>query len=72
MKIYDNGEILLGTKEKILNYMKHEQINWDEGDYKEIFEYLEILKDKTIVAINYSFGMGLTFQTWEDKDIMEV
>ena len=71
--LYDNGEILLGTKKDIL---KFEDVaikkGWiDAEDYKEIKETLEDLTEDTIVAINYDHGMGLSFDWWDKSHIIK-
>lgn len=66
--IYDNGELLLGTKKDILNYVNSNVSNFDKEDYEEIIEYLCSFNDNGIVCINYDSGMGLSFDYWSEKD----
>lgn len=70
MKIYDNGEKLLGMvkdlKEYILSQDEDEELN------AEILEELNELNDNAIVSINYDFGMGFLIDVWDDKDIVEI
>jgi len=72
--LYDNGEMLLGTKRDILEYTKrqNEAQLIEEEDYQEIVETLEDLEDNTIICINYDNGMGMTFDWWEDTDKLEM
>lgn len=73
-KLYDNGTRLLGTKKDILEYIKrqNEAQIIEEEDYKEIVDTLnELVGSDTIVAINYDFGMGMTFDWWTKEDIIE-
>lgn len=68
--IYDNGELLLGTKRDIIEYqarlVKAQLI--EKEDYDEIVETLQDKKEDTIVCINYDNGMGLSFDFWENED----
>ena len=71
--IYDNGELLLGTKRDIIEYqtrlVKAQLI--EKEDYDEIIETLQDKKEDTIVCINYDNGMGLSFDFWENEDIIK-
>lgn len=71
--IYDNGELLLGNVRNIKEYTTRqiEAQLIDEEDYEEIIEYLEDKKDTDIVCINYDFGMGLSFDIWQEEDKLE-
>lgn len=72
--LYDNGEMLLGNVEDILEYTKR-QIEANliaKEDYEEIFETLKDLELHTIVAINYDHGMGMTFDWWTKDDEMSM
>ncbi len=68
--IYDNGELLLGTKKDILDYWKNNAVNIDSDFEEEVKEDLKDLKDDTIVCINYDNGMGYTIDYWDNKDIV--
>ena len=68
--IYDNGELLLGSKKNILEYQNKliEQDLIDKEDYAEITDFLKDFKDNDIVCINYDNGMGLSFDIWQEND----
>ena len=72
--LYDNGEMLLGNVEDILEYAKrqNEADLIDEEDYEEIIETLKDLELHTIVAINYDHGMGMSFDWWTKEDEMDM
>ena len=72
-KIYDNGELLLGTKKDILKYQQEliEKDMIEKEDYEEIIDFLKDFKDTDIVCINYNNGMGLSFDIWSSKDIIK-
>lgn len=72
--LYDNGEMLLGNVEDILEYAKrqNEADLIDEEDYEEIIETLKDLELHTIVAINYDNGMGMSFDWWTKEDEMDM
>lgn len=69
--IYDNGELLLGTKKDILNYWKNNAIDIDSDFEEELKEDLKDLKDDTIICINYDNGMGYTIDYWNNEDIIK-
>lgn len=72
--LYDNGEMLLGTKRDILNYIKR-QFDGEliaECDYHEVIDVLRDLDYDTIIAINYDHGMGMSFDWWTNKDKMDM
>lgn len=71
--IYDNGEIILGTKKDIVRYL---QINLTTSDMEEeiynILKDIEEEEDNTILAINYDFGMSYTIECWKENDKVEL
>jgi len=70
--IYDNGTILLGEKEKVVNQIYNNMLEEEQDEfYMEILEELKDFKDNTIVAINYDNGMGYSIDYWEKEDIVK-
>ena len=70
--LYDNGEMLLGTKKNIVNQIYNSMLEEeDDEEYMQILEDLKDLKDDTIVAINYDNGMGYSIDYWTKEDKLE-
>lgn len=70
--LYDNGEMLLGTKKNIVNQIYNNMLEEeDDEEYMQILEDLKDLKDDTIVAINYDNGMGYSIDYWTKEDKLE-
>lgn len=72
--VYDNGYKLLGDIYHVKNYIASciNGVNEEEDKEKyDLIKELENYDDDTIVVINYDFGMGLSFDTWNKKDIIE-
>lgn len=68
-KIYDNGEMVLGTIYDVKNYIcRHCD---DMSEIKDIIHDLEDFDEDTIVAINYDNGMGYSIDYWTKQDIVE-
>ena len=73
-KIYDNGELLLGKYKHLLEFANKQLIdNEDDEVALEFKKELEDLKldDDTIVCVNYSSGMGNSYDWWSKEDCME-
>lgn len=67
--VYDNGEMVLGTKKDLVKYLNNNLATSDmEEEIYEILEDLKDLEDNTIVAINYDCGMGYTIDYWQEND----
>lgn len=67
--IYDNGEMILGSKKDIVKYLNDNLTTSDmEEEIYEILEDLKDLEDNTIVAINYDCGMGYSIDYWQEND----
>lgn len=70
--LYDNGTILLGKKQDIINQIYNNMLEEEQDDlYIELLEDLKGLKDDTIVALNYDNGMGYSYDYWEKEDILK-
>lgn len=70
--LYDNGTILLGKKQDIINQIYNNMLEEEQDElYMEILEDLKDLEDDTIVALNYDTGMGYSFDWWDKKDILK-
>lgn len=68
-KIYDNGEMVLGTIYNVKDYLcKHCD---DVSEIKDIIDDLENEDEDTIVAINYDHGMGYSIDYWTKQDVVE-
>ena len=67
--IYDNGEIVLGSKKDLVKYFNECLKTSDmEEEIYEILKDLEEEKDNTILAINYDMGMGYSIDYWQESD----
>lgn len=71
-KIYDNGYQLLGQKEDLIKFFEKElQKRTEEIDVDfcdDILADLKELNNKSIVFVNYDFGMGYMLEHWDEKD----
>ena len=72
-KIYDNGALMLGNIDKVIEEVKkemEEDLDMVFVDQKELLEELEELRksDVEIVMINYDNGMGYTIDYWYKRD----
>lgn len=71
--IYDNGEIILGTKKDIVRYLQNNIATSDmEEEIYEILKDIEEEEENTILAINYDNGMGYTIDYWQESDKVEL
>lgn len=74
-KIYDNGALLIGNIDMVINEVKKEikeDIDMVFTDKEELLKELEELKDiADIVYINYENPMGYTINYWTEKDIIK-
>lgn len=71
-KIYDNGEMCIGSKENIIKYFKMNLSTSDmEEEIYDILKDLEDLKDNTIVVVDYDRGMGYGIDWWEESDAVK-
>lgn len=67
--VYDNGEIILGSKKDLVKYLNNNLTTSDmEEEIYEILEDLKDLENNTIVAINYDMGMGYSIDYWQEND----
>lgn len=68
-KVFDNGTMVLGRKDKVYKYLiDNAEETWEIED---ILHDIEELKDNTIVAINYDLGMGYSIDYWEKSDVIK-
>lgn len=68
-KVYDNGTMVLGRKDKVYKYLiDNAEEMWEIED---ILHDIEELKDNTIVVINYDLGMGYSVDYWEESDVVQ-
>lgn len=68
-KVFDNGTMVLGRKDKVYKYLiDNAEETWEIED---ILHDIEELKDNTIVAINYDLGMGYSVDYWEESDVVQ-
>ena len=68
-KVFDNGTMILGQKDKVYKYLiDNAEETWEIED---ILHDIEELKDNTIVAINYDLGMGYSVDYWEESDVVQ-
>ena len=68
-RVYDNGCILLGRKDDIVEYSKRliNKLDYKE-DIEQMLEEIKDYNDSTILAINYDNAMGISIEYWEDTD----
>lgn len=73
--IYDNGALLIGNIDMVINEVKKEikeDIDMVFTDKEELLKELEELKDiADIVYINYENPMGYTIDYWTERDIIK-
>lgn len=67
--VYDNGEKVLGRIYNVKEYLCKN--SYDATDVKDIIEDLENYDEDTIVAIDYSFGMGYRIEYWKKNDVVK-
>lgn len=75
-KIYDNGYQLLGQKEDLIKFFEKElKKRTEEIDVNfcnDILADLKELNNKSIVYVNYDFGMGYMLEYWDEKDQLKL
>lgn len=68
-KVFDNGTMVLGRKDKVYKYLiDNAEETWEIEDILSEIDYLD---DNTIVAINYDLGMGYSVDYWEESDVVQ-
>ncbi len=73
--IYDNGEMLLGNKRMLKQYLLSEIDHFRSIDEyvvencEEILDEIKDYKDDSILCINYEHSMGFTVDSWDNNDI---
>lgn len=76
-KIYDNGALMLGNVQMVINEIEEELKNGIDmfcADMEEIIKDLKELRDmdyEMVVCINYDNGMGYTIDYWSSNDIVK-
>lgn len=76
-KIYDNGALMLGNVQMVINEVEEElknNIDMFCADMEDILKDLKELRDidyEMVVCINYDNGMGYTIDYWSSKDIVK-
>ena len=74
--IYDNGALMLGNVQMIINEIEKELKNGVDmfcTDMEEIIKDLKELRDtdcEMVVCINYDNGMGYSIDYWSSNDII--
>ena len=73
INIYDNGAIMIGNLEDIINYVENDE-TLDIADYNDFISELKALRGIAyIVMVNYENPMGYDITYWRKSDaIMEV
>jgi hypothetical protein len=68
--IYDNGDKMLGQVRKIKEYNDKlfREENIDEEAWVELAKELVFYNDSDIVSIDYSNGMGISIESWGERD----
>ena len=71
--VYDNGEKMLGRVKDIKlrndTMLKKQMI--DEDTWSEWAKELVYYDDNDIICIDYTFGMGILIEKWEENDKLE-
>ena len=76
-KIYDNGSLMLGNVEMVINEIEKELKNGIDMFDVDMEELLKDLKElrvidyEMVVCINYDNGMGYSIDYWSSKDIVK-
>ena len=76
-KIYDNGALMLGNVQMVINEIEKELKNGVDMfciDMEEIIKDLKELRDidyEMVVCINYDNGMGYSIDYWCSNDIVK-
>ena len=60
--LYDNGEMLLGTPQKIVKYLNK------TTDFDDLIEYIGTLDKNCIVLISLNNGMGWSVDYFTESD----
>ena len=74
--IYDNGELMLGNVQMVINEIEKELKNGVDmfcADMEDILKDLKELRDmdyEMVVCINYDNGMGYSIDYWSSNDII--
>lgn len=77
-EIYDNGALMLGNVQMIINEIEKELKNGIDmfcADMEEIIKDLKELRDidyEMVVCINYDNGMGYTIDYWTKNDKIDI
>ena len=67
--VYDNGELLLGQVDKVIDYLG--LMYYEEGiDVNDLINDLRELDKNGIVCVNYDNPMGYSIDYWDKKDII--
>ena len=75
-KIYDNGALMLGNVQMIINEIEKELKNGVDmfcADMEDILKDLKELRDidyEMVVCINYDNGMSYSIDYWSSNDII--
>lgn len=70
-KIYDNGALMLGNVQDILEYLATQNEDLELEMVTEIVEELEELEEDTIVCVNYEHPMGWSIDYWDSKSVVK-
>ena len=74
--IYDNGALMLGNVEMVINEIEKELKNGVDmfcADMEDILKDLKELRDidyEMVVCINYDNGMSYSIDYWSSNDII--
>ena len=75
IKVYDNGDLILGRKKDVETYLKNTMFTSDlEFKIYEILKDIEEEKEDTILCINYNTAWSdYSIDYWyEDRDVKEI
>lgn len=74
--IYDNGALMLGNVQMVINEIEKELKNGVDMFYIDVEELIKDLKElrdidyEMVVCINYDNGMGYSIDYWSGNDII--
>lgn len=69
--IYDNGSLMIGNLDAIINYIESDETleTWEYEDLiKDLYELKNSETDINVVMVNYENPMGYSIDYWHKSD----